>query len=235
MIASDKTGFAIQITLHSIAHLEIPDEDHSQAAKTSLPSRLREMLGRRMILDVVEPFWYTRYRIQGAIPSMRSPIFRPGMQFQQWISAWVKTLVCHGGGVASRVFDCCKAILKHRNELSQFVLPHVVANYLLCKSRYKAGSSSSSSSSSGTLKCNYDDILWEVCCVLRGMGDISSYSRIADLVPATDEFACAAALEGEDMGGLFVGQGPGSAQSDRAVSRSRCWPQEQEQEQEWWQ
>ena len=34
MIVSDKTGFAIQTILRSIAHFELPQDDHSQALKT---------------------------------------------------------------------------------------------------------------------------------------------------------------------------------------------------------
>ena len=161
MVISDKTGFAIQEALGLIAKFEVPGLGHSKGVKTAqLPDRLREILAERMILDVTEPFWLTRYRIQGQSPPNKTPIYYPGNNFNYWCAAWIRMLVSHSRGVAKKIFDTCKGIYRYRTDLSQFVLPHVVVNYVLHKSTFDA--------SNGTLRSSHEDLVWEICCVLRG-------------------------------------------------------------------
>jgi serine/threonine-protein kinase ATR len=219
MVVSDKTGFAIQTTLHLIAEFEVPEMDHSKGAKVALPVRLREMLADRSILDVAEPFWYTRYRIQGQPPPRKTPIYYPGNSFNYWCAAWVRMLISHSSGVSSHLFDTCKAIYRHRSELSQFVLPHVMVNYLVYKSKLVVKERDGSSSKT-ELESDFDDVKWEICCVLRGVGDITAFQSIEDMIPPLEEFnKCIATVEGDD-GAAAAAQTPGGYVSTRNSSSS---------------
>ena len=97
-------------------------------------------------------------------------------------------LVSHSRGVAKKIFDTCKGIYRYRTDLSQFVLPHVVVNYVLHKSTFDA--------SNGTLRSSHEDLVWEICCVLRGVGDIHKYKDVNDMIPSLEEFGkCIAVVE----------------------------------------
>jgi len=187
----DFTCYGIQSILTEL----VGNADH----KGEIPDDIRVQLLRRNILDVVEPFWTTKYRIQTHTVSLKTPVYRPAMNFSLWISRWVRHLMqlCSGSTFSS-LFEACRGVLKARDELSQFVLPHVVVSYLQQHgSRVGEGSDNA--------------VLWEICYVLSGASETKDKSTVAALVPSLD------ALSKANSGMLFSAVGSAAHQPVQAV------------------
>jgi len=187
----DFTCYGIQSILTEL----VGSADH----KGEIPDNIRVQLLRRNILDVVEPFWTTKYRIQTHTVSLKTPVYRPAMNFSLWISRWVRHLMqlCSGSTFSS-LFEACRGVLKARDELSQFVLPHVVVSYLQQHgSRVGVGSDNA--------------VLWEICYVLSGASERKDKSTVAALVPSLD------ALSKANSGMSFGAVGSAAHQPVQAV------------------
>eukprot|EP00605_Chrysophyceae_sp_TOSAG23-4_P002524 GSChrysophyteH1.ASY1.ANO1.2789.1 assembled CDS len=154
----DKTGFAIQQILRKLADLGDPGYDKSHG----LPESIQNILSKRSMLDIVEPFWSTSYRIEGKPRERKIPIYHPGIEFNQWLAFWTRHLLmqCKENAM-TEIFEACGGLLRSRGELCQFILPQIIALYLDTHSD--------------------ENILLEICHVLSEAGENKGHTNLLNL------------------------------------------------------
>lgn len=163
--SQDRCCYAIQQLLRFLADPD-PHDDDSMAMDTAtldvdqsstagvMPEHLRAVFSQSKILDVVEPFWSSKYVLQDKFVPSVPPIYRPGMFCQRWIFLWCRFLISISESPLKRVFEAVKGVLRYRLDLCQLMLPYLIVD-LLVNGSY----------------VHFDPIITELMSVLNGSPD----------------------------------------------------------------
>ena len=155
--SQDKAGFAIQEILKQLSKRSRWTVDGNKKTSSSLPESLKAELISRSIYEVVEPFLSTEYFVHDAYKPITPPIYYLGISFGRWMAVWVRYLISLvKESPVANLFKACKAIIRTRVELCQFLLPYVIACIIRDKSAHEETNSI------------FYGIVQEICHVLRG-------------------------------------------------------------------
>ena len=120
ILAQDQSGFAIQEILQTLKmNQRIDNSQH-------IPEDIRKILNDRGILETVEPFWASKYKIKDVPTKHKTPFYRPGMEYNRWISLLCRHAISLSKGPLKHVFDACRGVVRHRLDLCQFLLPYLL-------------------------------------------------------------------------------------------------------------
>jgi hypothetical protein len=120
VVAQDQSSHAIQEIL------QILKKNQTITNSQHIPEDLRKELSTRGILDIVEPFWASKYKIKEFLARYKTPLYRTGMEYGRWVYLLCRYLIPEAKGPLKAIFDACRGVVRHRLDLCQFLLPYLI-------------------------------------------------------------------------------------------------------------
>ena len=97
------------------------------APTTEVPKKLKQALIDRKIAHITEPFFTSKYIISH-LNIKKPPYYLLGYEHKVWIGMWTRYLGSICKGRWEPVFNACKGAVRSSADLSQYLLPYMVAD-----------------------------------------------------------------------------------------------------------
>lgn len=120
----DRSGFAVQSILQSLKR-DIGGNEVDNFPQ--FPVKLRTALADADILEIVAPFWTTRYSMKDVLEPLQPPFYDVKISYTRWIGLWARFLGDRCHGPLTEYITACRGAVKTLCALSQFLLPYMIA------------------------------------------------------------------------------------------------------------
>ncbi|CAM9563001.1 unnamed protein product, partial [Phaeothamnion confervicola] len=106
------------------------------AAAGPMPDWLADKLREGQVLEVVEPFWSTKYVLaDDGVDGQRVPPFFGNALFnyslERWLCIWARHLISRAKGPLRLVFHACRGSVRKHYGTAQFLLPHLLTDAIV--------------------------------------------------------------------------------------------------------
>jgi hypothetical protein len=137
----------------------------------SMPSRLRDDLSSKQILDIGEIFWSTRYKYdETSTKLLDPPIYKPMYSVERWLGLWCRHLSLKTRGAFAEIFLGLRGAVRLYSELGHFLLPYLLVDLLLQPPDFETESNEMRSHEKRERLM--EELLLEISTVLSGISGV---------------------------------------------------------------
>jgi len=161
---TDSVAFAIQELLKFLAELTADPQHSGQSlasmsvestmaltagaearagGRSLMPEWMKRRFERKDVLQIVEPYWSTRYSLAShgtstsvdrgvPYPAMDDITYyeRYGTSYEDWLLAWCRRLIQISQPPERKIFNACRTTLSTCPQIARFLLPYLIQNVL---------------------------------------------------------------------------------------------------------
>jgi hypothetical protein len=169
--AQDRICYAIQKLLRVMAAETDPSDEYRYQTNldASMPSRLRDDLLSKQIIDIGEIFWSTRYKYdETSTKLLDPPIYKTMYSVERWLGLWCRHLSLKTRGAFSEIFLGLRGAVRLYSELGHFLLPYLLTDLLFHPPDFENDSSKENKPQEKRERL-MDELLLEISTVLSGV------------------------------------------------------------------
>lgn len=133
--SQDYSSYAIQQIIQALAD-SYYDSDFENS---EMSEEFKSELEKKHLLELVEPFWRSKYRIQEGERKLL-PIFAPGISYASWIGFLAKFCITFLQNQTAEIkerypfivfYQSCSSLVRYNSQLCQFIIPYMLLDIVL--------------------------------------------------------------------------------------------------------